>query len=206
MGLWWQLCGNPFSLPSVFLSRAAGLTVRGREGKKKKRGRLTRLRKTHSSRMRSFFQDAHAALTLTLQRVDGRRPSRPSGFKTSHALVHQAAGLYNFWSASSDIRFTPSVGSGQPRQPRCVCFVFLSAVHYRGINAFAFDLGYACHSFHSQQACDCCGRSHSTGSHDLTEQETTNGHVRVKRNEMTKWRNLFFYFKSLKKSHWKFQC
>lgn len=93
--------------------------------KKKKRGRLTRLRKTHSSRMRSFFQDAHAALTLTLQRVDGRRPLRPSGFKTSHTLVHQAAGLYNFWSASSDIRFTPSVGSGQPRQPGCVCFVFL---------------------------------------------------------------------------------
>lgn len=36
MGLWWQLCGNPFSLPSVFLSRAAGLTVRGREEKKKR--------------------------------------------------------------------------------------------------------------------------------------------------------------------------
>lgn len=125
MGLWWQLCGNPFSLPSVFLSRAAGLTVRGREEKKKKREADAAPQNTLQPRMRSFFQDAHAALTLTLQRVDERRPLRPSGFKTSHTLVHQAAGLYNFWSASSDIRLTPSVGSGQPRRPRCVCFVFL---------------------------------------------------------------------------------
>lgn len=83
------------------------------------------------------------------------------------------------------------------RGSRGAFVLFFSAVHYRGTNVFAFDLGYACHSFRSQ-ACDCCGRSHSTASHDLTEQETTNGHIRVKRNEMTNWRNLFVFL-----SHWK---
>lgn len=62
-----------------------------------------------------------------------------SGFETSHALVHQAAGLYNFWSASSDVRFTPSVGSGQPQAVE-VCLFCFSAVHYWGFNVFTFDL------------------------------------------------------------------
>lgn len=124
MGLWWQLCGNPFSPPSVFLAPAAGLTVRGQ-----KKRRLTLLCK-HSSRMRSSFQDAHAALTLTLQGVDESCPLRHRGFGTSRALGRQAAGLYNFSNASSDISFTPSVASQQPD----VCF----CLHSNGCARYSF--------------------------------------------------------------------
>lgn len=61
--------------------------------------RLTLLYK-HSNRMRSFFQDAHTALTLTLHITESGQekemPISASSLETSHKLVHQAAGLYNF--------------------------------------------------------------------------------------------------------------
>lgn len=136
MGLWWQLCGNPFSLPSVFLWRAAGLTVRGpeMEKKKKKKRRLTLLCK-HSSRMRSFFQDAHAALTLALQRAGWAASIKARGFETSHALVRPAAGSCDVSSASSDVSSAPSAAWEQPAG----CFPLFSTLHSGSINVFAFE-------------------------------------------------------------------
>lgn len=90
MGLWWQLCGNPFSLPSVFLSQAAGLTVRGAEKREADAAPQTLQPDevilpgcTHSTY--AHITESGRAMAITA-----------SGFKTSHTLVHQAAGLYNF--------------------------------------------------------------------------------------------------------------
>lgn len=69
--------------------------------------RLTLLYK-HSNRMRSFFQDAHTALTLTLHTLhitesgqEKEMSISASSLETSRKLVHQAAGLYNFLYAFS---------------------------------------------------------------------------------------------------------
>lgn len=64
---------------------------------------------TNTNRMRSFFQDAHTALTLTLHITESGQekemPISASSLETSHKLVHQAAGLYNFLYAFSNSGF-----------------------------------------------------------------------------------------------------
>lgn len=65
--------------------------------------RLTSLYK-HSNRMRSFFQDAHTALTLTLHITESGRekemPVSPSSLGTSHRLDPSSCGFFR-WGAGT---------------------------------------------------------------------------------------------------------